>query len=352
MLTNLGGQNASLGFGFLKERSGFSINFSLIAFSESDSYARLLVAALLNTILVAIISIFFATILGLFIGILRLSSNWLVRNIAGAYIEFFRNVPLLLQILFWYIGVLRNLPLPRQSISIFDSIFVHKRGISLPALIFEGNAAFWWAGAIITSVLVGIGLWIWSKNRQNKTGKVFAFWRVTIFVSLAIITLCYFAGGHQFELDIPHLQGFNFKGGMRCTPELVAIVFSLSMYTAAFIAEIMRAGILSVKKGQSEAASSLGLTRRQSLRLIILPQALRVIIPPLASQYLNLTKNSSLGAAIAFPDLVGAFAGTALNQTGKAVEIIFITMMIYLGLSLTVSLIMNFYNRRINRTRQ
>jgi general L-amino acid transport system permease protein len=280
-LDNLSRRGINTGFGFLDHQAGFDINFTLIDYSTTSSFARAFLVGLMNTLLVSAIGVVLATVLGFIIGIARLSPNWLVSRLAGAYVEIIRNLPLLLQLFFWYFAVLRALPLPRQSISVFGIAYLNNRGLYLPS----------------------------------------------------------------FD-SVPELVGLNFQGGIVLVPELVALLAALSIYTASFIAEVVRAGILSVSRGQTEASYALGLTRGQTLRLIVIPQALRVIVPPLTNQYLNLTKNSSLAVAIAYPDLVSVFAGTVLNLTGQAVVVIGITMAVYLFLSLSISLGMNLYNRR------
>jgi general L-amino acid transport system permease protein len=345
-ITNLQRQNIASGFGFLENPAGFGIALTLVDYTEQSSYGRALLVGFLNTLLVAVIGIFVATILGFTLGIARLSSNWLVAKIATVYIEVVRNVPLLLQLFFWYFAVLRALPLPRESLSLLEVAFLNNRGIYVPALLLEGN------GLILgLSVLVGIvSAWLigrYAKRRRLETGEVVkgaAFAPLLIFV---IPVLTFLMLGMGLKAEVPSLQGFGFKGGWSLIPEFVSLLLALSFYTAAFIAENVRSGILAVSNGQTEAARALGLKPTPILRLVIIPQALRVIIPPLTSQYLNLTKNSSLAVAIAYPDLVSVFSGTVLNQTGQAVEVIAITMTIYLSLSLFTSLVMNWYNRHM-----
>ncbi|MEQ9589157.1 MAG: amino acid ABC transporter permease [Parvibaculaceae bacterium] len=345
-ITNLQRQNIASGFGFLENPAGFGIALTLVDYTEQSSYGRALLVGFLNTLLVAVIGIFVATILGFTLGIARLSSNWLVAKIATVYIEVVRNVPLLLQLFFWYFAVLRALPLPRESLSLLEVAFLNNRGIYVPALLLEGN------GLILgLSVLVGIvSAWLigrYAKRRRLETGEIVkgvAFAPLLIFV---VPVLAFLALDMGLKAEVPSLQGFGFKGGWSLIPEFVSLLLALSFYTAAFIAENVRSGILAVSKGQTEAARALGLKPTPILRLVIIPQALRVIIPPLTSQYLNLTKNSSLAVAIAYPDLVSVFSGTVLNQTGQAVEVIAITMTIYLSLSLFTSLVMNWYNRHM-----
>ena len=343
---NLRAARITTGFGFLDATAGFSINQTLIPYTESDTYGRVFVIGLLNTLLVAVIGIFFATVFGFAIGICRLSPNWLLQRIAGAYVELIRNQPLLFQILFWYLAVLGALPGPRQSISILGEIFISNRGAFIPRPIFSAGSELVLAVFAIT-LLLGIALRFWAHRHQERTGRQFpVLWTaLVLIVGSTFATLV--ATGFPISLEKPELRGFNFVGGVRVIPELVALTIALVTYTAAFIAEIVRAGILAIPRGQSEAAYSLGLRPGLALRLIIVPQALRVIIPPLTSQYLNLTKNSSLAVAIGYPDLFAVFAGTALNQTGQAIEIIAITMAVYLAISLITSLLMNWYNARL-----
>ena len=344
--SNLERQNINSGFSFLSERAGFGINQTLIDYSEDSSFARVLTVGLLNTLLVSVLGIGLATVLGFVLGVARLSSNWLVNKTAMVYVEIFRNVPLLLQIMFWYFGVLRNLPSPRKAVSLGDAVFLSNRGIVVPAL--EMTGAAWWYGAAL-AVTAAAYFWLRRRAQQARLadGAMQSIWRPVVMIALASLAFAAMLGGVPFSFDIPALKGFNFRGGITVIPEFVALLLALSLYTAAFIAEIVRAGIQSVSKGQREAAAALGLPDNTALRLVVIPQALRVIIPPLTSQYLNLTKNSSLAVAIAYPDIVSVFAGTTLTQVGQAVEIIFITMMIYLTLSLLTSFAMNRYNARI-----
>ena len=343
---NLDRQNIASGFGFLNERAGFGISQTLMDYNEDDSYRHVLVIGLLNTLLVSVLGVIFASVLGFLIGVGRLSSNWLISKIAMVYIEIFRNVPLLLQIMFWYFGVLRNLPSPRQAINLGDAVFFSNRGIMLPSFVaMEGGAMYGLA------LIASLGLAWWLRKRTKKafleTGEAVSFWRPLMGSVVVLFAVAGAVSGFPFQADLPALRGFNFRGGISVIPEFVALLLALSLYTAAFIAEIVRAGILSVDTGQREAAAALGLSQNKALRLVVVPQSLRVIIPPLTSQYLNLTKNSSLAVAIAYPDIVSVFAGTALTQVGQAIEIIFITMMVYLALSLLTSWAMNRYNARI-----
>ncbi|HKA70302.1 MAG TPA: amino acid ABC transporter permease [Xanthobacteraceae bacterium] len=343
---NLRAAKIATGFGFLDNTAGFSINQTLIPYTEADSYGRVFVVGLLNTLLVAAIGIVLATILGFIVGISRLSSNWLLQRLAGAYVELIRNLPLLFQILFWYLAVLGALPGPRQSISVLGEAFINNRGLFIPRPIFgDGSAVV--LSAFALAVVAAIGVRIWARRRQEGTGQQFPVLWTALGLVVGVTVLAAAATGFPISFEAPVLRGFNFAGGMRVIPEFVALLIALVTYTAAFIAEIVRAGILAVSRGQTEAAYSLGLRPGQALRLVVVPQALRVIIPPLTSQYLNLTKNSSLAVAIGYPDLFAVFAGTTLNQTGQAIEIIVITMAVYLTISLVTSLLMNLYNARV-----
>lgn len=333
------------GFDFLSSPSGFGIVQSLIPYSATSSYGYVFWVALLNTLLVSILGILLATLLGFFIGIARLSKNWLISRLALVYIETFRNIPLLLQIFFWYFAVLRAMPGPRQSLNLGDAIFLNIRGLYLPAPQFQPGF-----GAVLAALVIAIGLVAflarWAHRRQMATGQQFPILSASLALLLGLPLLTFWLAGSPLVWQYPELQGFNFEGGWVVIPEMASLLLALSIYTAAFIAEIVRAGIQAVSHGQTEASFSLGINTGMTLRLIILPQALRVIIPPLTNQYLNLTKNSSLAAAIGYPDLVSAFAGTVLNQTGQAIECIAITMAVYLTISLLISLLMNAYNRR------
>jgi general L-amino acid transport system permease protein len=343
---NLAAQGIGSGFGFLSTTAGFGVNQSLITYNESDTYGRVFLVGLLNTLLVAGIGIVLATVLGFVIGIGRLSINWLLARLCGGYVELIRNLPLLFQILFWYLAVLGSLPGPRQSISLFGEVFLSNRGLIIPAPVVGEGGEF--VGVALTlGVLALLGLRFWSRRRQELTGRQFPLLWVglALVVALPLVTLA--ATGFPIGFERPELRGFNFVGGVRLVPEFIALLLGLTIYTAAYIAEVVRGGILAVPRGQTEAALALGLRRRLMLRLIIVPQALRVIVPPLTNQYLNLTKNSSLAVAIGYPDLFAVFAGTALNQTGQAIEIIAITMAVYLSISLITSALMNYYNSRV-----
>ncbi len=338
------------GYDFLSKAASFDIQFSLIDYDGSSPYFRAYLVGLINTILVSVLGIIFATLIGLFIGVSRLSPNYLVSKLAEVYIEVFRNIPLLLQLFFWYFAVLRTLPLPENAISFGQSIFITIKGIYVPKFIWTNFNFF--IISFILAIIFSFFIFSYAKKQRENYGKHFpAFW-------ISLGTIIIFSGsGFLFGIvnltfEYPEIYNltetvFNYRGGVTIIPELLSLLFALSLYTSTFIAENVRAGILGVGKGQKEASSSLGLTPAQTLRLVVLPQALRIIIPPTTNQYLNLTKNSSLAAAIAYPDLVLVFAGTALNQTGRAIEIITITMGTYLTLSILISIFMNWYNKRI-----
>ncbi|MUK46868.1 ABC transporter permease subunit [Aliivibrio fischeri] len=345
-LSNLESRGIATGLGFLDQEAGFGIGLSLVEYDETYSYGRTFVVGLLNTALVSVLGILFATVLGFTIGIARLSSNWLVSRCAAVYIETFRNIPLLLQIFFWYFAVLQALPSPRQSLSLGESVFLNVRGLFFPSPIFEEGSNLIGI-AVITAIVLILFLSKWAKNKQRLTGQQTPVLRYSLLALFGLPTLAYFISGMPISIEYPELKGFNFRGGISIIPELAALVVALSVYTASFIAEIVRSGINAVSHGQTEAAMALGLPRKRTLKLVVIPQAMRIIIPPLTSQYLNLTKNSSLAMAIGYPDLVSVFAGTTLNQTGQAIEIITMTMAVYLTLSLLTSFLMNIYNSKV-----
>ncbi|MGK0601224.1 amino acid ABC transporter permease [Yokenella regensburgei] len=345
-LTNLNHRGITSGFAFLDRSAGFGIVQHLIDYEEGDTYGRVFLVGLLNTLLVSALCIVFASFIGFFLGLARLSENWLLRKLSTIYIETFRNIPPLLQIFFWYFAVLRNLPGPRQAVNAFDLFFLSNRGLYIPApQLGEGVIAF--AGAAVLALVISYGLFRYNRTHQIKTGQLRRTWPVAAALIIGLPLLSHWFFGAAIHWDVPELRGFNFRGGMALIPELASLTIALSVYTSAFIAEIIRSGIQAVPYGQHEAARSLGLPNPVTLRQVIIPQALRVIIPPLTSQYLNIVKNSSLAAAIGYPDMVSLFAGTVLNQTGQAIETIAITMSVYLVISLTISLLMNLYNRRI-----
>jgi general L-amino acid transport system permease protein len=346
---NLENQRIASGFGFLRNTAGFDVSQSLIPYSGSDTYTRVFLVGLVNTILVSVIGIFFATVIGFIVALGRLSPNWLVSRVAGGYVELIRNLPILFQMLFWYLAVLAALPGPRQSISLFGILFLNNRGLIVPRPIGEpGFEPF--LIAILVAIVASVMLRYHARRQLFEKGNAIKIWPYVLGLLIGLPLLTALVFGMPLMLELPQLKGFNFAGGVRVIPEFVALVVALSIYTAAFIAEIVRAGILAVHKGQMEAGLSLGLGRGAVLRLIVIPQALRVILPPLTNQYLNLTKNSSLAVAIGYPDLVSVFAGTTLSQTGQAIEIIAITMGVYLALSLITSAIMSFYNWRLGRS--
>ncbi|WP_457573905.1 amino acid ABC transporter permease [Desulfolithobacter sp.] len=342
---NLEQRGIATGFGFLNQKAGFGIIMHLIPYDESYTYGRTFLVGLLNTVLVSGLGIIFATILGFIVGVARLSPNWLISRMAAVYIETFRNLPLLLQIFFWYFAVLRALPAPRQSLHIGTGVFLNIRGVFLPRPIFEDGFG-WVTGAFVFCIIATIIVKRWATRRQEATGEQFPVFLTSLAAFLLLPTLAFFLTGKPLHWEYPELKGFNFRGGIAVIPELTALLTALTIYTATFIAEIVRSGIQSVSHGQTEAAYALGLRPGKTLRLVIIPQAMRVIIPQLTSQYLNLTKNSSLATAIGYPDLVSVFAGTTLNQTGQALEVIAMTMSVYLSLSLLISLFMNWYNKR------
>jgi general L-amino acid transport system permease protein len=344
---NLARANIAHGFGFWNNTAGFDISQTLIAYSSSTStFGRAFWVGLLNTLLVAGIGIVLATILGFFIGIARLSRNWLVSRLAGGYVELIRNIPLLLQILFWYNAVLKSLPELRGSVALPFGGFLNNRGLFLPRPVFAPDF-----GAVViafaTGVVVAIGLYLWARRRQERTGeRVRVLWMMLTAI-FGLPLLVFIVAGRPLSFGIPDMGRFNVRGGLEILPEFAALLLALTIYTAAFIAEVVRAGVQAVSHGQTEAAQALGLRSGTTLRLVVVPQAMRVIIPPLTSQYLNLTKNSSLAVVIGYPDLVQVFAGTVLNITGQAVEVIAITMAVYLSISLFTSLAMNLYGRTI-----
>lgn len=344
-LANLERQAIATGFGFLEKESAFEIGESLVSYSAADSYGRALVVGVLNTMLVALIGVTLTVILGTLIGISRLSSNWIISKMAGVYIEVFQDIPILLQLFFWYALFYNVLPSPKQALHPFAGVFLSNRGLVFAVP--ESHAAHkYMALAFIVGCIAVYFLRRWAKKRQAKTGQPFAVLRVSLGILIGLPLLTWVIGDAPTAMDIPVLKGFNFKGGINVSPEFTALLLGLVLYTAAFVAEVVRAGIQSVSKGQTEAAMSMGLKPSQVLNLVILPQALRVIIPPLTSQMLNLTKNSSLAVAIGYPDFVSV-AGTTINQTGQAIEGVALMMIVYLTLSLLTSAFMNWYNKRI-----
>ncbi|TBR42028.1 amino acid ABC transporter permease [Marinomonas agarivorans] len=345
---NLDKQGISTGFTFLNQPAGFPILLHLIEYTEANSYGRAFLVALINTFVISLLGIVLATIIGVLMGLARLSNNWLIARLATVYIETLRNIPLLLQMFFWYFAVLAALPGPRNSFILGD-FMLNKRGIYSPEPLFQDGFGFVIFGFFV-GVAASIALIIWAKKRQSQTGDWFPAYWASLGVIIATTFLALVFTGFPVEFNVPELGRFNIRGGMVLPPEFVAVLVALSTYTGAFIAEIVRAGILSVNWGQTEASRSLGLPDGLTQRLIVLPQALRVIIPPLTSQFLNLAKNSSLGAAIAYPELVAVVMGTTLNQTGQAIETIGLCMLVYGSLSLSISFFMNWYNKKMSLT--
>ena len=347
MLDNVKHRGITTGFSFLDNTAGFGISQTLIPYDDgTSSYLDVFIVGLLNTLLVSVIGVFCASVIGLLIGVGRLSSNFLIAKLSMIYIETFRNIPILLQILFWYNVVLAALPSPRQSLNYVDAVFLNNRGLLLPKPLFEDDSGFILSAFILACFSVFF-LARWAKKRHDLSGQEFPLFKV----SLALLVLCpllvYFIVNQPIHAQYPILKGFNFQGGLAIIPELLALIFALSIYTATYIAEAVRAGINSVSSGQKEAAKSLGLKDHVILRKVVLPQALRVIIPPVINQYLNLVKNSSLATAIGYPDIVTLFSGTTLNQVGQAIEIILMTMAVYLCISIVISLILNWVNAKM-----
>jgi general L-amino acid transport system permease protein len=347
---NMDTRGIEFGFGFLTKEASFDIQFSLIDYDGSMSYARAYLVGLLNTLLVSFIGIILSTLLGAVIGVARLSPNYLINKTASFYVEFFRNVPLLLQIFFWYFAALRALPMPEDAPLIFGSSFMTIKGLYTPAPIWNNFDIF--MISLVVALFVIYFFNKFAKKKQEEEGIQYPKFIISLGIFIILPLLTFIIGGVDLSWSFPELKqlaktSFTYEGGMGIPPELIALTLALTLYTATFIAENVRAGIQGIGKGQKEAAASIGLTPNQVLKLVILPQALRIIIPPTTNQYLNLTKNSSLAAAIAYPDLVLVFAGTAMMQTGRAIEIVGITMATYLSISLAISLFMNWYNKRI-----
>ncbi len=344
-LANLERQNIATGLGFLEKQSSFEIGESLISYSAADTYFKALLVGALNTLLVSFIGIVLTVILGTVIGIARLSTNWLVSRLAAVYIEVFQDIPILLQLFFWYAFFYEILPGPRQALNPFNGVFLCNRGLifGIPA----AHPAFLYMGIAFVAAVAAV--WVmkrWARARQARTGQAFPTFKVGVGILIGLPIVVWWLGGAPTAMNVPELKGFNFKGGVSVSPEFTALLLGLVLYTAAFVAEVVRAGIQSVSRGQTEAALSIGLRTGQVLNLVILPQALRVIVPPLTSQMLNLTKNSSLAVAIGYPDFVSV-AGTTINQTGQAIEGVGLIMAVYLIFSLSTSAFMNWYNKKI-----
>jgi general L-amino acid transport system permease protein len=344
-VANMQARGVPMGFGFWNETAGFDVNQSLIPFSAMSTYGRAFWVGLLNTLLVGAVSIVLATPLGFAIGLARLAPNWLLSRIALVYVELTRNTPLLLQLFFWYNAVLKTLPSPRQSVSVGGVFFLNNRGLYLPRPIYSDGA--WLVGAALALAAgLTVALAFAGRRRQVATGERSQDLWTALTLIIGLPTAAYFAAGRPIGLEVAQLSGFNMRGGTEIHPEFAALVFGLVTYTAGFIAEIVRAGVLAVPRGQSEAAAALGLHRPLSLRLVVVPQALRLITPPLTSQYLNIVKNSSLAVFIGYPDLVLVFAGTVLNQTHAAMQVMAVTMAVYLAISLAVSFALNLFDAR------
>lgn len=346
-IENLRAQKIASGFGFWHNASGFDVNQKLIPYDASTgTYGRAFYVGLLNTLLVASIGIVLSTFLGFFVGVSRLSSNWVLSKLAMIYVEVIRNLPLLLQLFFWYNAVLKPLPNPRQSIELPAGVLLNNRGLYIPdpQLGPGGDLIVW---TFLLGIVASLLFRYWARRQQEATGRQYPIGWVALGLIAVLPFLVYLVTGRPVSFIYPELAGFNLRGGIQIFPEFVALLLGLTTYTAGFIAEVVRAGILAVSKGQTEAAHALGLRAGPTLKLVVIPQAMRVIIPPLTSNYLNLTKNSSLAVAIGYPDLVQVFTGTVLNQTGQAVEVVAITMAVYLTISLVTSLFMNIYNKRM-----
>lgn len=341
---NLSVRNITTGFDFLDREAGFAIGESSIAYSPADTYKRAILVGIVNTLQVSALGIVLSTLLGTIIGVARLSMNWLVGRLATVYVEVIRNVPLLIQLFFWYVLITENLPGPRQALRPVEGVFLSNRGLKFPAL--QGDSLSWILYGLLLAAFCTFVFYYRSRRHQEKTGKTFPVLSTGLLMLLVFPFIGYFLGGASLALEYPELRGFNFTGGLSISPELSALLAGLVIYTSAFVAEIVRSGIQSIGSGQWEAASSIGLGKARVLRLVILPQALRVMIPPLTSTYLNLTKNSSLAVAIGYPDIVSV-VNTTLNQTGQAIEGVLIIMAAYLTVSLSISVFMNWYNRHI-----
>ena len=347
---NMENRGIDFGFSFLQQEASFDMQFSLMDYDGQDPYWWAYVVALLNTLLVAFLGIIFCTIIGVIVGIARLSPNFLIRNTAAWYVEFFRNIPLLLQIFFWYYAALRALPLPQDASPLFGFTYLTIKGYYMPAFLWNNLNVFVYS--VIAAIISIILIRYYAAKLRDTEGKQLPVFYISLIILIVLPALTFLVGGVSLNFEIPVLKqlsatSYIYDGGIAVPPELIALTLALSLYTATFVAECVRAGIQGISKGQKEAAASLGLNTNQVLKLVIMPQALRIIIPPTTNQYLNLTKNSSLAAAIAYPDLVLVFAGTALMQTGRAIEIVSITMLTYLSISLAIAALMNWYNKSI-----
>jgi len=345
---NLEARGMSSGFGFLWKTAGFDTDFKLVSYSAGDTYGRIYVVGLLNTLFVAFFSIILTTLLGFMIGIMRLSSNWLLSRVAGAYVEILRNTPLLLQIVFWYLAVFTLLPRPKQSVDIggLGVSYLNNRGLYLPDA--QPDPLFWFTGVAILLAIAGT-VWLkrWAKARQDATGEQFPVFWTSVALLFGLPAIVYLATGTPLDWSIPELRGFNFQDGLRMPPALLALAVALVIYHSSYMGEMVRAGIQSVHSGQTEAAYAVGLRHGPTLRLVIIPQAMRAIVPPMISLWMNVVKNSSLAVAIGYPDIVSVFMQTALNQSGYAIEIVAMTMLFYMTVSLLISFALNIYNKRV-----
>ncbi len=345
-LGNMEAIGIKTGFSFLSSAAGYDVLMSLIPFESTDTYGRIFVVGFLNTLLVSAIGIVFATILGFVFGVAHFSHNWVVRKIALVYVEIFRNIPLLLQVFFWYFAVLASLPGARQSLSLGEAVFLNVRGLYFPKLI--GNDIAWIVWTALAAAIAGIFvLRRWAKRRQDETGQQFPVLKASVGLIVGLPLIAAALTGFPFTVEYPALKGFNYFGGVTVIPELMALALALSVYTGAFIAEAVRAGVQAIPHGQTEAARSLGLRENKIMSLIIVPQAMRVIVPLLNSEYQSLVKNSTLAAAIGYPDLFNVFVGTALNQTGQAIETIFMTIIVYFVVNMVISFLMNRFNNAV-----
>lgn len=345
-LTNMEARGIKSGFDFLFSASGFDILMTLVPYSATSTYGMTFVVGLLNTILVSIIGIIMATIIGFIVGVAYFSHNWLIKRISIIYVEVFRNIPLLLQVFFWYFAVLASLPSPRESVSVGEVIFLNVRGLFVPDLVGQEGSSIVYGSIVVAFIAIYV-LKRWAKKRQDETGEQFPVFLTSLGILFGLPLLMLLLTGVPFTWDFPELRGFNFRGGITVIPELMALAVALSVYTGAFIAEAVRAGIQSVPHGQTEAARSLGLRENRIMSLIIVPQAMRVIVPLLNSEYQSLVKNSTLATAIGYPDLFTVFVGTSLNQTGQAIEIVFMTMAVYFVINMTISFLMNRFNASV-----
>ncbi len=344
--TNMAKQNIPLNFNFWNQTAGFEINQTLIPYSALSTYGQAFWVGLLNTLLVGFLGVIFATIIGFVVAVLRLSPNWIVSKLATVYVELFRNIPLLLQLVFWYKVVLQTLPNPRQSVSVLGAVYLNNRGLVIPTPVFrDGAGLVGWA--LLAGIALAFAFRAYARKRQAATGQQFPVLWVSLGLILGLPLLTYLVLGLPITFDLPQLRGFNFIGGKQVFPEFAALLLGLSIYTGAFISEIVRAGIQAVGRGQHEAAGALGIKPNVTMQWVVIPQAMRVIVPPLTNQYLNIIKNSSLAVFIGYPDLVAVFAGTVLNQTGAAVQCMAVTMAVYLAISLVTSTGMNYYNARV-----